>query len=72
MAKTLQLHFNTAAGKQTTLSVDNPRGDLTSEEVEDAMQLIIDANVFEVDGSPLATLKSARLIERNVTELIRA
>lgn len=72
MAKTLQLNFVTAAGKQTSLTVDEPRADLSPTEVEAAMQEIINSGVFQVDGSPLETVKGARIVERTVTDLIKA
>ncbi|MHC8516630.1 DUF2922 domain-containing protein [Sporosarcina sp. ITBMC105] len=72
MAKTLQLNFTTAAGKQASLTVDEPKEGLTATEVELAMAQIISAGAFEVDGSPFAAVKSARIIERNVTELVQA
>ncbi|MCM3711488.1 DUF2922 domain-containing protein [Sporosarcina luteola] len=72
MAKTLQLNFTTAAGKQTSLTVDEPKAGLTPAEVEAAMQEIINSQVFEVDGSFLATVKGARIIERTVEDLVKA
>lgn len=72
MAKTLQLNFTTVAGKQTSLTVDDPRAGLTASEVETVMAQIIDSGVFEVDGSPLGAIKSARIVERTVTELVKA
>ncbi|WP_252503383.1 DUF2922 domain-containing protein [Sporosarcina sp. Marseille-Q4943] len=72
MAKTLQLSFTTAEGKQTSLTVDEPKDGLTPAEVEAAMQQIINSGVFEVDGSPLESIKSARIVERIVTELVKA
>ncbi|MFJ7936715.1 DUF2922 domain-containing protein [Sporosarcina sp. NPDC096371] len=72
MAKTLQLNFSTATGKKVTLSVDEPRADLTAQNVDAAMQEIIAAGVFEVDGAPLETAVGARIVERNVTELANA
>jgi hypothetical protein len=70
MAKTLQLNFNTASGKRISLTVDEPRADLTQQSIEAAMQEIIASNVFEINGALLATVVSARVIERNVTELV--
>ena len=70
MAKTLQLNFNTASGKRISLTVDEPRADLTPQSIEAAMQEIIAANVFEINGAGLASIVSARVIERNVTELV--
>lgn len=72
MAKTLQLNFNTASGKRVSLSVDEPRADLTPQSIEAAMQEIIAANVFEINGAPLASIVNARVIERNVTELVNS
>ena len=72
MAKSLQLNFTTAAGKQTSLTVDEPKAGLTPAEVEAAMQEIINSQVVEVDGSFLATVKGARIIERNVDDLLNA
>jgi hypothetical protein len=71
MAKTLQLNFNTATGKKMTLTVDEPRQDLTPQSIEAAMQEIITSDVFEVNGAPLATAAGARIVERNVTELVK-
>ncbi|MGN7386559.1 DUF2922 domain-containing protein [Sporosarcina sp. SAFN-015] len=72
MATTLQLNFLTAAGKQTSITVDEPKNGLTPSEVEAAMQQIISSGVFEVDGSLLESVKGARIIERTVTELVKA
>lgn len=70
MAKTLQLNFNTASGKKVTMTVDEPRADLTEQSVEAAMQEIIASDVFELNGAPLASAAGARIVERNVTELV--
>ena len=70
MAKTLQLNFSTANGKNVILTVDEPRSDLSAPAIETVMQTVIASGVFEVDGFPLATSKSARVIERNVTEIV--
>ena len=70
MTRTLQLNFETAAGKKTMLTVDEPRESLTGQEVEKAMQEIIDAGIFEIEASPLTTVVSAWIVERTVTELM--
>jgi hypothetical protein len=70
MAKTLQLNFATASGKKLMLTVDEPRENLTSAEVESAMQGVINAGVFGVDDSVIESAISARIVERTVTELI--
>ncbi len=70
MAKTLQLNFITASGKKVTLTVDEPRLDLTPQSIEVAMQEIIATDVFELNGAPLVTAAGARIVERHVTELV--
>ena len=70
MAKTLQLNFVTASGKKMMLTVDEPRENLTSVEVESAMQEVINAGMFGVDDSLIESAISARVVERTVTELI--
>ena len=68
MSKTLQRTFETAAGKTSMLTVVEPRSDITSEQIQAAMQQIIASGAFEVEGSPLSAPKSARIVERTVTE----
>ena len=70
MAKTLQLNFETANGKKLMLTVDEPREDLTQVQVESAMQEVINAGIFGVDDSLIASAIGARVVERTVTELI--
>ncbi|EIM05190.1 hypothetical protein A1A1_17435 [Planococcus antarcticus DSM 14505] len=68
MAKTLELIFITTAGKDVTLTVDEPRADVTDAELLTGMQAIITQDVFEVEGSSLGTVKGARIVERNIVE----
>ena len=72
MTKTLQLNFSTAGGKNVMLTVDEPRTDLTEEEVSAVMEDIIDSGTFEVDDYPLEKAVSARIVERTVTDLLKA
>ncbi|HSO58451.1 MAG TPA: DUF2922 domain-containing protein [Paenisporosarcina sp.] len=70
MAQVLEMQFETSGGKKLTISVDEPRANLTALEVETGMQAIIASSVFEVNGFELASAFSARLIERNVSDLM--
>lgn len=70
MAQVLEMQFETAGGKKLSVSIDDPRADLTALEVEAGMQAVIASAVFEVDGFGLANAYNARLIERNVTDLV--
>ena len=70
MSKTLQLNFDTASGKKMMLTVDEPRADITAEEVEAAMEEIISTEAFVVEDLPLKSVISARVVERTITNLI--
>lgn len=70
MAQVLEMQFETSGGKKLTISVDEPRANLTTLDVETGMQALITSNVFEVNGFGLANALSARLIERNVSDLM--
>jgi hypothetical protein len=69
MAKVLEMLFNTAQGKKFTISVDEPRANLTGAEVVSGMQAVLASNVFYADGANLVSADQARIVERNVTEL---
>jgi len=69
MAQVLEMLFDTAQGKKFTISVDEPREDLTGPEVESGMQALLASNVFYADGANLVSAYQARIVERTVTEL---
>mgnify|MGYP002513025070 CR=1 FL=1 len=72
MAKVLELTFLTAVETPVKLTVDEPREDITEEQVESVMQRVIESGVFVADDSQLASIKSARIVEREArTILIR-
>lgn len=70
MVKILQLQFEAANGKNLTLSVDDPKESLTPTEVKAGMEAVISSNVFHVNAAPLTLVKSAKVIDRNVTSII--
>ncbi|MFZ7103564.1 MAG: DUF2922 domain-containing protein [Peptococcaceae bacterium] len=68
--KTLQMIFANAASGRVTISVLDPRDDLNQTDVEAAMNEIIAANAVGSTGGDLAGIIGARLINRQVTDLI--
>lgn len=52
----LVMTFKTTDDKKVSLTVDNPREDLTEEEVKTAMELIKEKNIFAPGGADLASL----------------
>ena len=63
----LVMTFKTTDDKKVSLTVDNPREDLTEEEVKTAMELIKEKNIFTQGGSDLASLVSAKVVETDTT-----
>jgi hypothetical protein len=61
--------FLSQAGKNVTLSLDNPRNDLTAAEVQASMDLIIARNIFTSTGGDLVSKVNARVIDTTTTEL---
>ena len=63
----LVMTFKTTYDKKVSLTVDNPREDLTEEEVKTAMELIKEKNIFAPGGADLASLVSAKVVETDTT-----
>ncbi len=68
--KTLQMTFLNEANGRVTISVADPREDLTENEVENAMNNIITANVINSSGGDLVGIVSARIITRQVEDIL--
>lgn len=67
---TLQMIFQNENNTRTTISVVEPKDDLTSTEVEEAMEEIITQNIINSAGGELVQVVGARLVTRQVVELI--
>ena len=65
--KKLVMTFKTTEDKKVSISVDNPREDLSEEEIKTAMELIIDKNIFAPGGADLAALVSAKVVQTDTT-----
>ena len=63
----LVMTFKTTDDKKVSLTVDNPREDITEEEVKTAMELIKEKNIFAPGGADLASLVSAKVVETDTT-----
>ena len=65
--KKLVMTFKTTDDKKVSLTVDNPREDLSEEEVKTAMELIKKKNIFAPGGADLASLVSAKVVQTDTT-----
>ena len=68
-AKTLRMVFRNQAGKNVTISMDSPRDDVTSAEIEAAMDLIIARNIFTSAGGDLVSKQDIRIIDSTTDDL---
>ena len=69
MSKTLVMTFLNEEGKKTAIRVSNVREDVTEAEVAAAMDVIIAKNIFASTGGDLKMKDSARLDDKNSTEM---
>ena len=70
MAQVLRMTFLNAAGNRVSITLDNPRDDITQAEVQTAMNTIITKNILVTSGGELASIDSAAIIETTTTDII--
>ena len=69
MSKTLEMVFRNAGGKETTLSIADPKDELTLAEVTPVMNTIIEKNVFMTKKGVLTQAVEARIRSSETTKL---
>ncbi len=70
IVRTLELRFASEEGRTVTVRVNDPREDLTTEEVEAAMNTIIARDVFTSTGGALVDIVGARIVARETIDLV--
>lgn len=70
MAKTLELQFTNQEGKVARISIDDPIEPVDPAAVSAAMDTILTADVFTSAGGSFVAKKGARVVERNVAEIV--
>ncbi|RDY27656.1 DUF2922 domain-containing protein, partial [Romboutsia weinsteinii] len=56
------------AGNKVSLTVADPRSDVTEQEIKDAMEVIVTNNVFAPNGSELVEVLEARVVKTDTTD----
>ena len=64
----LVMTFLTGVGRKVSLSLDNPREDINEAEVVDAMNLILEKNIFAPYGSYFESAVEAKVVCTDTTE----
>lgn len=70
MAKTLNMRFTLENGKTTTVSLAQPKDDLTRANVEPVMQAVVDKQAIRVKEATATGIKGAVIREVNETKII--
>ncbi|MGB9812770.1 MAG: DUF2922 domain-containing protein [Thermovenabulum sp.] len=70
MTSNLELSFQNTAGKTVRITLQEPKQDLTPENVQNAMNLILSKNIFSSTGGDLVKALGARIVVRDVIEVI--
>lgn len=63
----LAMKFKTTKGKTVTISLDGPKESISEQEIKDAMDLIVQKNIFSVDGADIMTTSEAKIITTDET-----
>lgn len=70
MATRLRMSFLNSLNRTTSMSLDNPKADLTPTQVQAVMDDIIAKNIFNSSGGDLVSVKGAEVVTTTVNELI--
>lgn len=61
----LVMTFETDEQKKVSLSLDDPKEDLTEGEIKDCMQSIVATNIFSPNGATIAKMVEAKIVNTN-------
>ena len=64
----LYMTFKNSLGNSCTISVDDPREDLTEQNIIDFMNLVVTKNIFQPKGYDITTTVSAKVVKANTVE----
>ena len=65
--KRLLMTFKTTDDKKVSLSVDNPREDITESEIKDAIDLVVSKNIFAPNGADIISAVEAKVVVTDTT-----
>ena len=65
--KRLLMTVKTTDDKKVSLSVDNPREDITESEIKDAMDLVVSKNIFAPNGADIVSAVEAKVVVTDTT-----
>ena len=66
--KKLVMVFKNSVGKNVSISIEDPKDNLTETEIKTAMELIVEKNVFKKNDYALVSAVKAEIVTTNTTE----
>ena len=67
LTKKLLMTFKNSDDKKISLSVEDPREDITEEEIKSAMELVLAKNIFAPNGLDLVSVLEAKVVVTDTT-----
>ena len=64
----LVMTFKSSDDKSVSISVDDPREDLSESEIKEAMDTILEKDIFSPNGGSLVSAVSAKVVQTDTTE----
>ena len=65
--KKLVMNFKNTLGNSFSITVNDPRADIEEQDIIDAMNLILEKQIFQPKGYDLAQTVSAKIVESSTT-----
>ena len=66
--KKLVMSFKSTLGRVVSISVDDPREDVTEAEIKAVMDMIVEKNIFTPNGADIVETIEAKVIVTDITE----
>ena len=66
--KKLMMTFKTDEDNNVSISLDEPRDNITEQEIQNAMNIILNNDIFAPNGETLISLVGAKIVETGTTE----
>ncbi|TYP53799.1 DUF2922 domain-containing protein [Thermosediminibacter litoriperuensis] len=70
MAQILEMSFQNEAGRTTRILVPDPNENLTPQEIQPVMDLVVSRNLFATSGGDIVKALGARVLIRDAVEII--
>lgn len=64
----LVMTFENEDGGKVNLSIVDPRGDINEQEIKEAMELVVEKDIFQPNGLSLVKPLYARIVNTETTE----